>query len=666
MIRLLLLLVLISANQKAFCQAIVSGNVFNSDTHTPIAFANIGLPGSSIGTISNEDGSFSLPVPLKSLNDSLSFSALGFGQRKIAIAYFLDDQKRTVWLNEKIYALKEVSIYAKSKKNKFFRAGNRSHKGGVLEADTTYAGRALALFIDPALNSNMPLPVYIQKASLRILRNNLPSFRFRLRLNKVDSVTGAPGEDILDKSIVVISSVRQGWVDFDLSEVHLLIDKPFFITFEQITNVTDRAKIAEGYRKYIYEHPEKLKTDTIDFDGEKQVTQVLKGGIDLPGTFIAISKSDKYVCYERKASFDTWQKTPAIVTASVTFSNQPVASSNIDTSKCESSVCRIQEICQNFLDESGMNGMQLCIIEDGVKNISLNLGLSEVKTRRPVTSETMFRINSISKSLTAAALVKLAEDDKIDFDAPVQKYLCDFPNINTPFTTRQLAGHLAGFRDYNEEDLTDFVRHKHYPTSVEALEIIKDDTLLYKPGSRFHYSTFGWILIGAVIEKVSHENYGDVMEKLIFNPLHLKNTCLDDIEKTIPNRSKFYDAAGNENDYGDWSYKYAGAGLLSTAEDLAAFGNELLNGSYFNADMRNFLFKSQSIDGKETGYGLGWYTGVDRKGNKIWHHSGDSFSSSSHLIIYPEHNLILSFLGNSQDGAAFDWEQIAHIALEGK
>jgi CubicO group peptidase (beta-lactamase class C family) len=307
--------------------------------------------------------------------------------------------------------------------------------------------------------------------------------------------------------------------------------------------------------------------------------------------------------------------------------------------------------------------MQLAIMKNGIKKISVNLGYADIANTRPVTSDTRFRINSISKSMTAAALVKLAEDGSIDLDAPVQKYLGDFPNIKAPFTTRQLGGHLAGIRDYNENDLSDFVRLKHYKTSTEALEIIKNDTLLFKPHTNFHYSTFGWIIIGAVIEVVSQEKYGDFMERRIFSPLHLNNTCLDDAEKNIPNRSKFYDAAGNENEYGDWSYKYPGGGLLSTADDLVRFGDELLNGEYFGQKRNAILFESQRIDNKETGYGLGWFIGVDKRGNRVWYHAGDSFSSSSRLTIYPDRNLILSFLGNSQDGAAFDCQRIVDIVL---
>lgn len=666
MIRTLLALVVSTVTTvECLSQIVVAGKVLNRDTHKPIAFANIGIIGSGVGSISNEDGSFSLPIPAKNLNDSLTFSAIGFGKKKVPINYFLGSPEKLVLLNEKAYTLNEVLVYEAKEKNKIFEVGNRSHVGGVLETDTLYSGRSIALLINPKSKKELQFPVYIQKASLRILRNNLPSFRFRIRLNRIDSVTGAPGEDILKKSIIVTSSKRSGWIDFDLSALHQLIDSPFFITFEQLVDRDDRTKIADGYREYIQKYPDKLKIDTVLFEGKKEVVKTLRGGIDLPGTFIAISKSDQHTSYERQTSFDDWKKVRGIVTAYATLSNQPLARNTpTDSVTCDSPSCKVSKICQGFFDDTGMNGMQLAIVKNGSKKISVNLGLADVKNLRPVTSDTRFRINSVSKSMTAAALIKLAASGKLALDSPVQKYLGDFPNIKEPFTTRQLAGHLAGIRDYREDNLSDFVRLKHYATSTDALEIVQNDTLLFKPGTTFHYSTFGWIIIGAVMEKVSQESYGSFMEQKIFKPLDLKNTCLDDVQKDRPNRSKFYDAAGNENEYGDWSYKYPGGGLLSTAEDLVSFGNELLNGKYFDQPWKTLLFESQrTADNTETGYGLGWYVGKDKRGNRIWHHAGDSFSSSSHLILYPDHNLIISFLGNAQDGAAFDWQGIADIAL---
>ena len=92
------------------------------------------------------------------------------------------------------------------------------------------------------------------------------------------------------------------------------------------------------------------------------------------------------------------------------------------------------------------------------------------------------------------------------------------------------------------------------------------------------------------------------------------------------------------------------------------FGNEILNGKYFDQKEKMILFKSQTtLDNEKTGYGIGWYIGLDKNGHRIWYHSGDSFSSSSHLMIYPDDNVVVAFLSNCQDGAAFDVQKIGEL-----
>ena len=92
------------------------------------------------------------------------------------------------------------------------------------------------------------------------------------------------------------------------------------------------------------------------------------------------------------------------------------------------------------------------------------------------------------------------------------------------------------------------------------------------------------------------------------------------------------------------------------------FGNEILNGEQFDSKAKMILFEPQTtLDNVKTGYGLGWYIGVDKNGHRIWYHSGDSFSSSSHLIIYPDDNVVVAFLSNSQDGAAFDIQNVGEL-----
>jgi CubicO group peptidase (beta-lactamase class C family) len=648
--------------QTSFSQIVIEGKVLEQKSRKPIPFANIGVFKSNVGTLSNMDGSFSLRIPGDLKNDSVSFSSIGFEKKSYAVTELQESSSTIVYLKEKPTVLKEITVRQKKEAPKILVLGNTSMKGGVMEADTLYAGRSMSLLID---NQNpkpgCEFPLYVSKASLRILRNNLKSVRFRMRIQRIDS-SGAPGDDLLQKNIIVEATMRKGWLDFDLSHLKFVVTQPFFVTFEQLTTKDDRIAIAEGYRTFKREHPERIKYDTVLFEGKKVVRMVFKrGGIDLPGTFIAVSPSwQKFTSYVREASFGDWKKVRGIFTATVTLSNQAVSFKTKAQSPCaDNSVdCEAEKMCKDFLDETGMAGMQIFATAGGKIKLSRSFGYSDIENKIPVTDSTKFRIASISKAVSSAALIKLVSEGKIDLDVPIQNYIPQFPEKKYPITTRQLAGHLSGFRDYIS--VNDLVHHEHYDNATQALRVFEKDTLLFKPGSKFYYSFFGWSIIGAIIESVSQKDYLTYMKENVFKPMQLKNTCGDNIKMKISNRSRYYDATGQEKNLGDLSYKYSTGGLLSTAEDLVRFGNAVLHET--NKVDQELLFTSQkTLDGSITGYGLGWYVGIDKNGHRYWHHSGDSFNSSSHLLIYPDDDVVIAFLANGQEGAAFDIEKVAAL-----
>ena len=392
-------------------QIIVNGKILNRDTKEAIAYANIGIPNENIGTISNLDGSFSLVVPKKFENDSLLFSALGFGRKFIPIKPINKNRSLVIYLVEKVTVLESITIKEKKEKNKIFILGNRKVKGGVLETDTTYSGRAMSLLIENKLQKDLSFPLYLVNARLRIYRNNLKSFKFRVRLNEIDTLTGLPGEDILQKSLVMDSSMKNGWLEFDFSGLKQQVVKPFFLTFEQLIDRNDKEAITNGYREWLRKYPERLKTDTVVFEGKKQVRHTfIRNGIDLPGTFIGISGStDRYSCFVRETSFGEWKKVRGIISATVTVSNQVYTVKNeMKDNPCDDLVrCRVEKICRDFMDDTGLDGLQLSVSVGNKRKLSLALGYADIENGISTTDSTRFRINSISKAMTSAALIKL-------------------------------------------------------------------------------------------------------------------------------------------------------------------------------------------------------------------------------------------------------------------
>ena len=145
----------------------------------------------------------------------------------------------------------------------------------------------------------------------------------------------------------------------------------------------------------------------------------------------------------------------------------------------------------------GAPGASICVMRDGAVVWSRAFGFADLEQSVPATTETRFRIGSVSKSLTSVAIGRLVQDGQLDLDAPVQRYVPGFPVKRYPITVRQVAGHLAGIRHYATGE---FENREHYATVTEGLAIFAADSLLFEPGTQFSYSSYGYNLLGAVIE----------------------------------------------------------------------------------------------------------------------------------------------------------------------
>jgi CubicO group peptidase (beta-lactamase class C family) len=246
---------------------------------------------------------------------------------------------------------------------------------------------------------------------------------------------------------------------------------------------------------------------------------------------------NNYTSYFRYNSLGKWERASGILTARVTLSNYPAETPAPDKPtalkpkpECtgNDANCRARQLAQEFLDEEQVNGLQLAVNHKGKLVLSEALGLANTEKNMPVTTTTPFKVGSISKALTSAALLKLMAENKLDLDAPVQKYVPSFPVKKYPITTRQLAGHLAGIRHYDtssaEAHYQDMVRNQYYESATAALAIVQTDTLLFKPGTRYHYSSYGWSIIGAVLEGAGKQPYLPNMQKNIWQPLGMLHT----------------------------------------------------------------------------------------------------------------------------------------------
>jgi CubicO group peptidase (beta-lactamase class C family) len=313
----------------------------------------------------------------------------------------------------------------------------------------------------------------------------------------------------------------------------------------------------------------------------------------------------------------------------------------------------------------GIPGFSITVAVDGKIVFSEGFGYADLEQRVAVWPTTKFRIGSVSKPLTAAALVKLVEQSKLDLDAPIKKYVPTFPDKGAIITPRMLAGHLGGIRHYKENE---FLNSKHYDNVVAGLAIFQDDPLVSPPGAKFNYSTYGFNLLSAVIEKACSEDFLSCMRDLVFSPLGMRSTVADQPSELIGQRARFYthwkDKPLENAPYTDNSYKWAGGGLLSSSEDLVLFGNALLEPGYLKKESLALLFTSQKTkSGEETGYGMGWGIERSKTGERIFAHSGGSTGASSELILYPDEHLVVAMVCNYETNInGWKFEEVQSIA----
>jgi CubicO group peptidase (beta-lactamase class C family) len=296
-------------------------------------------------------------------------------------------------------------------------------------------------------------------------------------------------------------------------------------------------------------------------------------------------------------------------------------------------------------------GVQIAVAIDGTLVWSEGFGYADAARRRPVTRETQFRVGSVAKPLTAAAVALLYEQGKLDLDTPIQRYVPTFPEKGYPITTRQLAGHLAGIRHYRDRE---FFQNRHFATVRDGLAIFQDDSLLFPPGTRFSYSSYGWNLVSAVVEGAAGEDFLSYISAHVFRPLGLAHTAPDRADSVIPDRTQFYDAdstgAYHVAPQVDNSYKWAGGGFVSTAEDLVKFGSALVAPGFLRPETLDLLFTTQRTSaGAETGYGIGWFLRADSLGHRWAFHGGSAVGGTAVFGLDRDARVVVAVLTNLSD-----------------
>jgi CubicO group peptidase (beta-lactamase class C family) len=252
-------------------------------------------------------------------------------------------------------------------------------------------------------------------------------------------------------------------------------------------------------------------------------------------------------------------------------------------------------------------GITLAVVDHGQVVYSHAFGRSDVENDVAATSASEIRTASIAKPMTALAAMVLASTGKLDLDAPVQQYCPAFPFKTSPdgkpwvVTTRELLSHRAGVRWYHDD--VELRNVKHYANLSEAVRHFGDDPLLFAPGEKMQYSSYGFVVIGCAIEGASRSTFIEYMQQAVFGPAGMAATFPDDPAKIIPHRSRGYEKAKEgtlENaPLFDPSDRLPGGGWLSTSEDLARFAAAVMAGKVVALPVLEEMWKPLTVQDDE-------------------------------------------------------------------
>lgn len=317
---------------------------------------------------------------------------------------------------------------------------------------------------------------------------------------------------------------------------------------------------------------------------------------------------------------------------------------------------KLESAVSRFMTKGSVPGISVAVVKDGEYLWSEGFGMADLENSVPATPQTLYRLASISKSLTAVGAMELWERGKMDLDAPIQKYCPAFPQKSSPITTREVLAHLGGIRHYksDSQDDPEVANTRHFDDPIAAgLNFFKNDPPVASPGTKFSYSTHGFTLVGCAMEGASGEKYVDFMRENVFRPAKMADTQTDNRFAIIPHRTRFYhkDDSGHvvNAEFLDSSYKIPGGGWLSSADDMARFEIAVLQDKLLKAATRELMWTPQKLaNGSQSDYALGWGTGKSL-GVFDAEHSGGQQGTSTFFMIVPEARDGIVVLANMDD-----------------
>lgn len=307
----------------------------------------------------------------------------------------------------------------------------------------------------------------------------------------------------------------------------------------------------------------------------------------------------------------------------------------------------LDEYAQAEFAAKEFNGTVL-VMQKGKAVYKKSFGLADREWNVANTDDTKYRIGSVTKQFTAACILQLAEQGKLNLDDKLSKYIPDYPKGDS-ITTHMLLNHTSGIKNYT--DLPEFWPKAILPLSTDSMiALFKNKPLDFSPGSKWNYSNSGYFLLGVIVEKASGKNFSNYLLENVLKKAGLKNTAMDNIDSVLLYRAKGY----AKNRQGAWEHAmpismegpYSAGAMYSTVDDLY---------TWIKALTANKIISAASVKKMTTPYmdKYGYGIGIDSlKTHSRISHSGGIPGFVSYLAFYPDDDVCVVAISNNSGNSS--------------
>lgn len=299
-------------------------------------------------------------------------------------------------------------------------------------------------------------------------------------------------------------------------------------------------------------------------------------------------------------------------------------------------------------DYAGANpGASVLVLKDGEPRIRARYGMADREAKVAVTSQTNYRLASVSKQFTAAGILLLSEQGRLRLDDRVAQWLPSMPPATQEVTLRHLLTHTSGLIDYEDVMLPTQTAQLNDQDVLRLLN--SQDRTYFAPGTGYRYSNSGYVLLGSVIEKASGQTFTEFLRQRVFEPLGMRNTVAHvESQTVVPHRAYGYSSENGHwvrTDQSPTSATLGDGGIYSSIDDLARWDAALYDNRLLRSESLAAAFTPATpTDDPEVAYGFGWRI----TGETLWH-SGESIGFRNVIVRYPQRRVTVIVLTNRND-----------------